>query len=101
LEQSAREALLYMQGNPVTSLLVALVTGFAACRSVASDWKGFSLLFIFIGFAGFFFGQFMVLFVGLKEVIDQIPQFAFLFDLVIGFIGSFVVATIVNFFKPI
>ncbi len=100
MEQSAREALLYMQTNPITSVLVALLTGFAACRSVASDWKGFSLLFVFVGFAGFFFGQFMVLFLGLKEVLDQIPQFTFLFDLVIGFIGSFIVATIVNFIKP-
>ena len=100
MEQTAREALLYMQANPVTSVLVALLTGFAACRSVACDWKGVSLLFIFVGFFGFFLGQFMILLLGLKEVLDQIPQFTFLFDLIIGFIGSFVVATVVNFIKP-
>jgi hypothetical protein len=45
-------------------------------------------------------GQFMVLFLGLKEFLDQLPQFTWLFDSMIGFVGSFIVATIFNFFKP-
>jgi uncharacterized membrane protein YeaQ/YmgE (transglycosylase-associated protein family) len=101
VEQTARETFLYMQANPAGSFVIALLTGFAACKSVASDWKGgLSLLFVVVGLVGFFLGQFMVLLLGLKEILDQIPQFTWLFDLIIGFVGSFIVATIINFFKP-
>jgi uncharacterized membrane protein YeaQ/YmgE (transglycosylase-associated protein family) len=100
LEQIATEALSYIQANMAANAVIAIVTGFAACKSVASDWKDIGLLFIFVGMAGFFLGQFMIFFLGLKEFLDQLPQFNWLFDLMIGFVGSFIVATIVNFFKP-
>jgi uncharacterized membrane protein YeaQ/YmgE (transglycosylase-associated protein family) len=100
VEQVAREAFFYIQANMGLNVVIAVITGFAACKSVASDWKDIGLLFIFVGFTGFFLGQFMIFFLGLKEILDQVPQFTWLFDLLIGFVGSFVVATIVNFFKP-
>jgi uncharacterized membrane protein YeaQ/YmgE (transglycosylase-associated protein family) len=100
VEQTAREVLQYMLANPAASVLIVIITGFAACKSVASDWKGINLLFIVVGFVGYFLGQFLILSLGLKEFLDQIPQFVWLFDFIIGFVGSFIVATIVNFFKP-
>ena len=100
MEESAREAILYIQANPVSSVIIAVITGFAACKSVAADWKGISILFVIVGFVGFFLGQFMILSLGLKEFLDQLPQFVWLFDLIAGFIGSFIVATVINFFKP-
>jgi hypothetical protein len=45
-------------------------------------------------------GQFLVFLLGLKGILDLIPQFSWLFDLIIGFVGSFIVATIANFVKP-
>jgi uncharacterized membrane protein YeaQ/YmgE (transglycosylase-associated protein family) len=100
VEQIARDVLSYIHANMVSSAVIAAITGFAACKSVASEWKDVGLLFIFVGFVGFFLGQFMVLFLGLKEFLDQLPQFTWLFDSMIGFVGSFIVATIFNFFKP-
>ncbi|MGH7927009.1 MAG: hypothetical protein ACREQV_04365 [Candidatus Binatia bacterium] len=100
MEQVAREAFSYIQANLAVNVVIAVVTGFAACKSVASDWKDIGLLFIFVGFAGFFLGQAMILSLGLKEILAQLPQFTWLFDILIGFVGSFIVATIVNFFKP-
>jgi uncharacterized membrane protein YeaQ/YmgE (transglycosylase-associated protein family) len=100
VEQVARDALSYIQANLAASVVIAIVTGFAACKSVASDWKEIGLLFIFVGITGFFLGQFMLVFLGLKDTLNQLPEFTWLFDIVIGFVGSFVVATIVNFFKP-
>ncbi len=100
MEQIAREAFSYIQTNMVANAVIAVITGFAACKSVASEWKDIGLLFIFVGLVGFFLGQFMILFLGLKEFLDQLPQFTWLFDIIIGFVGSFVIATIVNFFKP-
>jgi uncharacterized membrane protein YeaQ/YmgE (transglycosylase-associated protein family) len=100
VEEIAREALSYIQANMALSAVIAVITGFAACKSVAADWKGISLLFIVVGIVGLFLGQFMVVFLGLKDVLNQLPEFTWLFDIVIGFVGSFIVATIVNFFKP-
>lgn len=100
MEQTAREVLSYIQGNIAANTVIVVITGFAACKSVASDWKDIGLMFILVGLVGFFLGQYMTLFLGLKEFLDQLPQFTWLFDIIIGFVGSFVVATIVNFFKP-
>jgi uncharacterized membrane protein YeaQ/YmgE (transglycosylase-associated protein family) len=100
VEQIAREALSYIQANMAANAVIAVITGFAACKSVASDWKDIGLLFIFVGIVGFFLGQFMLFFLGLKDILNQLPEFTWFFDLVTGFVGSFIVATIVNFFKP-
>jgi uncharacterized membrane protein YeaQ/YmgE (transglycosylase-associated protein family) len=100
VEQVLSEAFSYIHANLALNSFIAVATGFAACKSVASDWKDIGFLFIVVGFAGFFLGQSMVLFLGLKEILDQLPQFSWLFDVLIGFVGSFIVATIVNFFKP-
>jgi uncharacterized membrane protein YeaQ/YmgE (transglycosylase-associated protein family) len=100
VEETAREALAYIQSNMAAAGVIAVLTGFAACKTVAADWKDIGLLFIFVGMVGFFLGQFMILFLGLKEFLDQLPEFSWLFDILIGFVGSFIVATIVNFFKP-
>ena len=100
MEETAREVLLYMQENLGATTIIVVVTGFAACKAVASDWKGIRLLFIVVGLLGFFLGQFLTLLLGLKQIIDLIPQFSWVFDLLIGFVGSFIVAAIANFVKP-
>ena len=100
MEETAREVLSYMQDNPAATTIIVVVTGFAACKAVASDWKGINLLFIVVGLLGYFLGQFLILILGLKEILGQIPQFTWLFDFIIGFVGSFIVATIANFVKP-
>jgi len=100
VEETAREVLSYMQDSALATIIIVIVTGFAACKFVASDWKGINLLFVVVGLLGYFVGLFLTLTFGLKEVLDQIPQFVWLFDFIIGFIGSFLVATIANFVKP-
>jgi uncharacterized membrane protein YeaQ/YmgE (transglycosylase-associated protein family) len=100
VEETARQAFSYIQANTVSSVVIAVLTGFAACKSVASDWKDIGLLFILVGMIGFFLGQFMIVSLGLKEFLNLLPEFTWLFDIVIGFVGSFVVATLLNFFKP-
>jgi uncharacterized membrane protein YeaQ/YmgE (transglycosylase-associated protein family) len=100
VEEIAREAVSYIQAHMASSVLIAGLTGFAACKSVTSDWKHFNLVFIFVGFLGFFLGQLMILSLGLKEFLNLLPEFTWLFDIIIGFVGSFIVATVLNFFKP-
>jgi uncharacterized membrane protein YeaQ/YmgE (transglycosylase-associated protein family) len=100
VEEIAREAASYIQAHLASSVLVAVLTGFAACKSVTSDWKYFNIVFILVGFLGFFLGQLMILSLGLKEFLNLLPEFTWLFDIIIGFVGSFIVATVLNFFKP-
>jgi uncharacterized membrane protein YeaQ/YmgE (transglycosylase-associated protein family) len=100
VEDVAVAALSYMRANLAATAVIAVVTGFAACKSVASDWKGIGLLFVVIGIVGFFLGQTVILFLGLKDFLDLLPQFTWAFDAITAFVGSFIVATIVNFFKP-
>jgi uncharacterized membrane protein YeaQ/YmgE (transglycosylase-associated protein family) len=89
-----------MQDNALETTIIVVISGFASCKLVASDWKGLKLLFLVVGAFGYFLGQFTVLYLGLKEILDQIPQFTWLFDFIAGFVGSFIVATIANFVKP-
>lgn len=100
MEETARQALSYMQDDALATIIIVIVSGFAACKFVASDWKGINLLFIVVGLIGYFVGLFLTLTLGLKEILDHIPQFTWLFDFIIGFIGSFIVAAIANFVKP-
>jgi uncharacterized membrane protein YeaQ/YmgE (transglycosylase-associated protein family) len=100
VEETAREVLSYMQDNAAATTIITVITGFAASKLVASEWKGINLLFIVVGLLGFFFGQFIALISGLKNILDQLPEFMWLFDFIIGFVGSFIIASIVNFVKP-
>jgi uncharacterized membrane protein YeaQ/YmgE (transglycosylase-associated protein family) len=100
VEETAREVIAYMQENTAATAIIVVVTGFAACKLVASEWRGINLLFLIVGLLGFFLGQFVMLTFGLKDILDQVPQFTWLFDFIISFIGSFVVAAIANFVKP-
>jgi uncharacterized membrane protein YeaQ/YmgE (transglycosylase-associated protein family) len=100
VEETARAAFSYIQANMISSAVIAFITGFAACKSVASDWKPVGLLFVIVGAIGFFLGQFVILSLGLKEFLNLLPEFTWLFDIITGFVGSFIVATTLNFFKP-
>jgi uncharacterized membrane protein YeaQ/YmgE (transglycosylase-associated protein family) len=54
-----------------------------------------------VGIPGAFLGQLAALHFGVKELTNQMPQFWLLFDFLIAFAGSFVVAAIVHFIKPL
>lgn len=83
------------------TLAVALVAGWAASKTVASEWRSGIILWLFVGGAGLFLSQFMLLFSGLQDYIEGISEFRILFDLIAAYIGSFFIAALIHFVRPL
>lgn len=90
----------YLQPNPVLSMGMAFVAGFAAVKTVARDQRAGVVLFVLVGVLGLFLGEFVLIYYGLDEYLETIAQFRLLFDLMAAYFGSFVIAAIIHFIKP-
>ena len=90
----------YLQPNPVLSLGVAFVAGFAAMKTVAYDQRAGFILFSLVGVVGLILGEFVLLYYGLDGYLEPISEFRILFDFIAAYIGSFLVAAIIHFIKP-
>ena len=90
----------YLQPNPVLSLGVAFVAGFAAMKTVAYDKRAGFILFALVGLVGLILGEFVLIYYGLDEYLQPISEFRILFDFIAAYIGSFIVAAIIHFIKP-
>ena len=101
MQEIAREVFAYFQGNPVLYVAMAFIAGFLAHKTVARDAGSAIILSVFIGAIGLFLGQFMVFYFGLKEYLEKISEFRLFFDFFVGYIGSFIVATLIHFIKPL
>lgn len=100
MKEVAQEALKYLQDNLLLSIVIAALAGFAGMKSVSLAKKTNPALFFIVGALGVFLGQFAILYFGLKGIIDQVSEFRLLFDLLAAYIGSFIIAALVNFFSP-
>jgi uncharacterized membrane protein YeaQ/YmgE (transglycosylase-associated protein family) len=100
MKEAAQEALKYLQDNLLLSIVIAALAGFAGMKTVSFAKKTNPALFFIVGALGVFLGQFAILYFGLKGIIDEISEFRLLFDLLAAYIGSFVVASLINFFSP-
>lgn len=90
----------YLQPNPVLSLGLAFVAGFAAMKTVAYDKRAGFILFALVGLVGLILGEFVLTYYGLDEYLQPISEFRILFDFIAAYIGSFIVAAIIHFIKP-
>jgi uncharacterized membrane protein YeaQ/YmgE (transglycosylase-associated protein family) len=91
----------YLLENPVLSLGVAFVAGLAASKTVAYEGKAGFFLYLLVGVFGLFLSQFVILFFRLQEYLETLPEFRLLFDFIAAYVGSFVVAAIIHFIKPL
>ena len=99
MEPLLHEIIQYVQAHPVPFAGVVLLAGWAACKTVAYDWKSLPL-FLIVGLLGFALGQFAMLsFV--KEYLEKLPEFRMLFDFFAAYLGSFILAAIIHFIKPV
>ena len=90
----------YLQPNPVLSLGIAFVAGFAAMKTVAYDQRAGFILFALVGVVGLLLGEFVLVYYGLDEYLEPISAFRILFDLIAAYIGSFIIAAMIHFIKP-
>lgn len=100
MQETARDAFAYLQANAVLSIGIALVAGWAAHKSVTSDERSGAVLFLIIGLVGLFLGQFVIFYFGLTEYLDKLSGFRLFFDFLAAYVGSFLVATLIHFAKP-
>ena len=100
MRPTAQAVFNYLLGNPVSSLGVAFVAGLAASKTVAYEGKAGFFLYLLIGVFGLFLSQFVILFFGLQGYLEKLPEFRVLFDFLAAYVGSFIVAAIIHFIKP-
>ena len=100
MQEIAREVYAYLQANAVLYAGMAFVAGFLAHKTVARDAGSAFILSAFIGAIGLFLGQFMLFYFGLKEHLEKISEFRPFFDFLAAYIGSFIVAAVIHFVKP-
>lgn len=100
MRQIAEAAFQYLQENLLSTVLIAFVAGFAGVKTVAFAKKGNPALFLVVGLLGAFAGQFAIRYLGLEEILNQVPSFRLLFDFLAAYAGSFVIAALLNFVKP-
>jgi uncharacterized membrane protein YeaQ/YmgE (transglycosylase-associated protein family) len=101
MPETAQAVSHYLLGNPVLYLGVAFIAGFAASKTVVYEGRTGFFLYLMIGVFGLFLSQFVILFFGLQEYLETIPEFRLLFDFIAAYVGSFVVAAIIHFIKPL
>ena len=98
--ETAQVVFHYLLGNPVVYLGVAFIAGLAASKTVAHERRAGFFLYLLIGVFGLFLSQFVILFFGLQEYLEKLPEFRVLFDFLTAYVGSFIVAAIIHFIKP-
>ena len=96
----AQQVAAYLQANPILYLGIAFIAGLAADRTVAYERRSGFVLFSLMGLIGLFLSQFVILFFGLQGYLESLPQFRIVFDFIAAYVGSFIVAAIIHFVKP-
>ena len=100
MRETAQVVFHYLLGSPVVYLGVAFIAGLAANKTVAHDGRAGFFLYLLIGVFGLFLSQFVILFFGLQEYLEKLPEFRVLIDFLTAYVGSFIVAAIIHFIKP-
>lgn len=100
MQEIFQEVSAYLTSNPILSLGIAVVAGFAADRTVAYERRSGFIVFILIGLIGLFLGEFMLFYFKLVDYLEPISQFRIFFDFIAAYVGSFVVAAIIHFIRP-
>lgn len=100
MRETAQIVFHYLLGNPAIYLGVAFIAGLAGRKTVAHEGRGGFFLYLLIGLFGLILSQFVILFFGLQGYLEKLPEFRVLFDFLAAYVGSFIVAAIIHFIKP-
>jgi uncharacterized membrane protein YeaQ/YmgE (transglycosylase-associated protein family) len=102
MKEVAEAVINYFQENLLATIVIAPIAGFLAMKTVAHDAKGGILLYFVVGLLGSFVGQYVLVYFGLKEfLLEHVANLSLFFDILASYFGSFVLATLVHFVKPL
>lgn len=97
----AEQVLRHFQDQLLVTIVFGLLAGFLASKTVSFGQNSHLAFFLAIGLLGSFIGQFAMLYFNVEYVIGNIPQFRLFFDLLFAYLGSFLLASIIHFIKPL
>jgi uncharacterized membrane protein YeaQ/YmgE (transglycosylase-associated protein family) len=100
MRETAQGVFQYLLGNPIVYLGVALIAGFAGSKTVAYERRTGFFLYLLVGLFGLFLSQFVIVLFGLQEYLAKLPEFRVFIDFLAAYVGSFIVAAIIHFIKP-
>src|ERR1700752_3494814 len=99
MNESAAEALSYLQNNLLFTLVIAFIVGFLA-RKTVTQWEKSNIgLYFIVGLLGTFLGQLVSRYIGLPSILELASGMEMLFDVFLAYFGSFVVAALIHIFK--
>jgi uncharacterized membrane protein YeaQ/YmgE (transglycosylase-associated protein family) len=101
VKEAAQQVFDYLRTTPLVTVGLAFVAGFAASKTVTSEWRLGVISWLFVGTAGLFLSQFVLLISGFQEYFESVPEFRIVFDLIAAYIGSFFVAALIHFLRPL
>ena len=99
--EAAQQVWAYFQAYTLSSAIIAYVAGWAASVTVERGRSRTWVFHIIVGVFGSFLGQYAVVYFGLREILEKLSEFRYLFDFFTAYLGAFVVAAIVHFVKPL
>ncbi len=97
----AQEVFTYLQDHYLVAFVISLIGGYSAVKTVAHGKRMSPIGFFALGLLGTFLGLFAFRYIGITEVLDLLPQFSFFFDLLAAYVGSFILASLVHFIRPL
>ncbi|MFQ5684048.1 MAG: GlsB/YeaQ/YmgE family stress response membrane protein [Candidatus Binatia bacterium] len=97
----AEAVLRYLQSNLIATLVIAVVAGFLARQTVSHGKEGNWFRYFMIGLFGSFVGQYAILYFDLKEIMEALGALRFFLDLLVAYVGSFILASILHLIKPL
>jgi hypothetical protein len=92
VKDTAQQVLDYLGGSLLVTFVVAFIAGWAASKTVASEWRSGFILWL---------SQLAFLFSGLQDYIEGISEFRLLFDLIAAYFASFLIAALIHFVRPL
>jgi hypothetical protein len=99
MQEIVQEVLAYLLENPV------VYAGLRWCRLCGKQNRRLRRTLRFLSLFGrrrdwFILRPVRVIFFRLHDYLENLPQFRFLFDFVVAYVGSFITAAIIHFVKP-
>lgn len=100
MREATQDIFHYLLSNPILYLGVAFIAGLAASKTVAYEGRAGFFLYLLTGLFGLFLSQFVLFGFGLQEYLEKLPEFRLLLDFFAAYVGSFIVAAVIHFIKP-
>jgi uncharacterized membrane protein YeaQ/YmgE (transglycosylase-associated protein family) len=90
----------HLRGNLFVNLIIALIAGGAACRTVAADKLSGPVVYCLIGILGFLVSQLLFIQLELPQILQALAAFRLLADLLAAYVISLFIAALVSAINP-